>query len=179
MDFNLIYSTGGAWHNIYKPTPQFKHLIVVLIIWTGLFKKMLRTFISTRFANRFCCAIQPANWWPMQHWLPRLHNCPISKWANWVQIYIFPPTLIPSIRLTHFAVGKQSHGQGLGSRFLLIIKDLLLEQWNELCAFRLLVVDARHEVRQFYEQNGFFECSATKAQKKHTIEMYYDLLGAD
>ena len=91
-----------------------------------------------------------------------------------------PTNFIPSIRLTHFAVGKPSHGQGLGSRFLSILKDLLLKQWNELCAFRLLVVDARHEVRQFYEQNGFFECSATKAQKKrHTIEMYYDLLGAD
>ncbi|SUO91519.1 GNAT family N-acetyltransferase [Suttonella indologenes] len=96
---------------------------------------------------------------------------------------MLPTRFIPSVRLTKFALAAKYQKQGLGSLVLSRVKDYLISNINSLCAYRLLVLDARNDesVLAFYRRNGFEECAQETRNKKHdrdrsSVEMYFDLL---
>lgn len=80
----------------------------------------------------------------------------------------------PAVKIGRLAVSLAHKKDGIGTRLVAGIKQMLLSQPSQ-SACRFLTVDALHAAVPFYVKNGFKMLVNEINNEAHTIPMYYDL----
>lgn len=83
----------------------------------------------------------------------------------------------PSIKVGRFAISTAYRGQSVGTRLMLMLKDMLNSNRTH-SAFRFITVDAYLSAIEFYRKNGFQELTQ-KEEDDHTRLMYFDMMSMD
>lgn len=80
----------------------------------------------------------------------------------------------PAVKIGRLAVSLTHKNDGIGTRLVAGIKQMLIAQQSQ-SACRFLTVDAYRCAVPFYEKNGFKMLVNEISNEAHTVPMYYDL----
>lgn len=80
----------------------------------------------------------------------------------------------PAVKIGRLAVSLDYKKDGVGTRLVAGIKQMLIEQQGQ-SACRFLTVDAYRAAVPFYQKNGFKMLVNEIKEKAITVPMYYDL----
>ncbi len=86
-------------------------------------------------------------------------------------------SVYPAVKITRLGIDRDSHGTGIGSNLLTMIKEFFITDNRSGCRF--ITVDAYREAVPFYQKNGFVLAKTEEDEEDRnssTVPLFFDLM---